>query len=253
MGGGQPRRARASQHPSAPAGAAPVRRRRRRRHGAAARDARHARPLPAHAVLRRRQGDQPRGRAPRDAEDVGPVHGASGDGAGADQPRLCRRALARGEVAQRRRQRGVARGFADRLVGAPVRAADHRSRAVPERELEGRRQPEDRQPGVRAARRAGGLSRGPQVPARPDHSETRRHGRQLRSGHRLAAVPRARFARLQGQARHRAAGAGIRTGRAADRHPLARPRSRPRDRAEGLAGRKSVPPRPPPDHEGGEA
>ena len=77
-----------------------------------------------------------------------------------------------------------------------------------ERELEGWRQPEDRQPGVRAARRAGGLSRGPQVPARPDHSETRRHRRQLRSGHRLAAVPRAGLARLQGQARHRAAGAG---------------------------------------------
>ena len=54
-----------AQHPSAPAGAAPVRRRRRRRHGAAARDARDARPLPAHAVLRRRQGDQPRGRAAR--------------------------------------------------------------------------------------------------------------------------------------------------------------------------------------------
>ena len=56
-----------------------------------------------------------------------------------------------------------------------VRAADHRSGAVPRRELEGRRQPEDRQPGVRAAGRAGGLSRGPQVPARPDHSEARRH------------------------------------------------------------------------------
>ena len=33
------------------------------------------------------------------AEDVGPLHRASGDRAGADQPRLCRRALARGEVA----------------------------------------------------------------------------------------------------------------------------------------------------------
>ncbi len=63
-----------AQHPSAAAGAAPVRRRRRRRHRAAARDARDARPLPAHAVLRRRQGDQPRGRPARDAEDVGPLH-----------------------------------------------------------------------------------------------------------------------------------------------------------------------------------
>ena len=99
VGGGAPRRAGARQHPSAAAGAAPVRRRRRRRHRAAARDARDARPLPAHAVLHRRQGDQPRGRAPRDAEDVGPLHRASGDRAGADQPRLCRRAVARGEVA----------------------------------------------------------------------------------------------------------------------------------------------------------
>ena len=33
------------------------------------------------------------------AEDVGPLHGASGDRAGADQPRLRRRAVARGEIA----------------------------------------------------------------------------------------------------------------------------------------------------------
>ena len=107
-----------------------------------------------------------------DAEDVGPLHRASGDRAGADQPRLCRRAVARGEVAVRRLQHGLARGGADRLVVASVRAADHRSRAVPRRELEGRRQPQDRQPGVRAAGRAGGLPRGPQVPARPDHSRS---------------------------------------------------------------------------------
>ena len=147
MGGGAPRLARACQHPSAPAGAAPVRRRRRRRHRAAARDARDARPLPAHAVLRRRQGDQPRGRAPRHAEDVGPLHRASGDRAGADQPRLCRRALARGEVAVGGLQHGLARGGADRLLGAPVRAADHRPGAVPQRELEGRR--ERRRPATR--------------------------------------------------------------------------------------------------------
>ena len=65
MGGGATRLARACQHPSAPAGAAAVRCRRRRRHRAAARDALDARPLPAHAVLRGRQGDQPRGRAAR--------------------------------------------------------------------------------------------------------------------------------------------------------------------------------------------
>ena len=38
-----------------------------------------------------------------------------------------------------------------------------------------RREPEDRQPGLRAAGRAGDLSRGPQVPARPDHAAAGRH------------------------------------------------------------------------------
>ena len=102
-------------HPRPPALRA-VRCRRRRRHRAAAGDARDARPLPAHAVLYRRQGDQPRGRAPRHAEDVGPLHRASGDRAGADQPRLCRRAVAACEVAVGGLQHGLARGGADRLV-----------------------------------------------------------------------------------------------------------------------------------------
>ena len=53
VGGGEPRRARTRQHPSAPARGARVRRRRRRRLGADARDALDARPFPAHAVLRR--------------------------------------------------------------------------------------------------------------------------------------------------------------------------------------------------------
>ena len=99
VGGRQPGRARARQCPSAPAGGARVRRRRGRRHRAAAGDARDARSLSAHAVLRGRQGDQPRGRPARAAEDVGPLLRASGDRAGADQSRLCRRALARGQVA----------------------------------------------------------------------------------------------------------------------------------------------------------
>ena len=54
----------------------------------------------------------------------------------------------------------------------------------------------------------------------------RRHARRLRSGHRLAALSRARLARVQGQARDRAARARARAGRPADRHPFARPRSR---------------------------
>ena len=141
VGGGEPRLARARQHPSAPAGAARVRRRRRRRHGAAARDARDARPLPAHAVLRGRQGDQPRGRPPRHAEDGGPLHRASGDRAGADQPRLRRRAVACGEVAVSAASSMVWHEVAlTGYIGAPVRAADHRSGAVPRRELEGGRQ-----------------------------------------------------------------------------------------------------------------
>ena len=51
--------------------------------------------------------------------------------------------------------------------------------------------------------------------------------RQLRPGHRLAALSRARLARLQGQARDRAARARARARRPAARHPLPRPRSRP--------------------------
>ncbi len=39
--------------------------------------------------------------------------------------------------------------------------------------------PEDRQPGLRAPRGAGDLSRGSQVPARPDHSAAWRHHGQL--------------------------------------------------------------------------
>ena len=99
---------------------------------------------------------------------------------------------------------------ADRRVRARVRAADHRPGAVPVAELEGRRQRQDRQSGLRAAGGAGALPRGPQVPARSDHPAPGRHGRQLRSRHRLAALSRARTARVQGQARDRAARQGAR-------------------------------------------
>jgi hypothetical protein len=51
-------------HPRPPA-VRPVRRRHGRRHRARARDARDAPALPDGAVLHRRQGDQPRGRAPQ--------------------------------------------------------------------------------------------------------------------------------------------------------------------------------------------
>ena len=63
-GGGAPRRHGARPPPSRAAGGARVRRRHGRRHRAHARHARDAPALPDAAVLRRRQGDQPRGRAP---------------------------------------------------------------------------------------------------------------------------------------------------------------------------------------------
>ena len=60
----------------------------------------------------------------------------------ADAPWLAVKSL------QRRVQHGLARGAARRQLGAPVRAADHRSRAVPVAELEGRRQ--RRRPAIRS-------------------------------------------------------------------------------------------------------
>ena len=73
MGGRTPRLRGARPHPSASSGSARLRRRRRRRIGAHTGDARHARPLHPHAVLRGRQGNQPRGRAADTAENVRPL------------------------------------------------------------------------------------------------------------------------------------------------------------------------------------
>ena len=67
---------------------------------------------------------------------------------------------------------------------------------------------------------------GPQIPARSDHPASGRHRRQLRPRHRLAALSRARAARIQGAARDRAARQRARAGRPADRDPFARQRSR---------------------------
>ena len=77
MGDRLARRLGARQYPSASAGGARVRCRRRRRHGAGARDALDARPLSDHAVLYRRQGDQPRGYPPHAAQDGGSLRRAS--------------------------------------------------------------------------------------------------------------------------------------------------------------------------------
>ena len=93
--------------------------------------------FPDHAVLYRRQGDQPRRHPPHAAQDGRPLRRASLDGAGAHQSRLCGSALAGGEIAERRHQPGVERAGDGRQHRAQLRAADHRARAVPRRELEG--------------------------------------------------------------------------------------------------------------------
>ena len=76
--------------------------------------------FPDHAVLHRRQGDQPRGYPPHPAEDGGPLLRASGDGARPHQSRLCGCALARGEVAERRLEPRLARGRARREIPRTV-------------------------------------------------------------------------------------------------------------------------------------
>ena len=234
------RRHGAGEHPPAAAGVAAVRCRHGRRHRAGAHHAGDAQPLPHHAVLHRRQGDQPRGRAPGAGEDARPAVRASGDRAGDDQHVLFRGAVAEAELGQRRHQPGLARAVADREHGARVRNADHRSRPVPRRELARPGEPQQRQPGVRKAGGAGDLSRGPQVPARPGAPAPRLHRGGIRSGDRLAALSRARAAGVQGAPRGGAAGARAGAGRAADRHPFARRRSWPGDHPAHLAGREPV-------------
>ena len=207
------RRHGARQHPSAPAGAAPVRRRHGRRHGARPDHARDARPLPHHAVLHRRQGDQPRGRAPRAGEDARPIVRASGDRAGDDQHVLFRGAVAEAELGQCRHQPRLARAFAHRQHRARVRDADHRSGPVPRRELARPRERRQRQSGLREAGRAGDLSRGPQVPARSGPPAPRLHRGRVRPGDRLAALSRACVAGVQGAPGCGAAGARAGAGR----------------------------------------
>ena len=75
--------------------------------------------------------------------------------------------------------------------------------------------------------------------------QARRGACRFRSDHRLAALSRARLGRVQGAEGDRPARPRARTGRTADRDPFLRQRSRLRNRAAGLAGRQSVPDRPP--------
>ena len=116
---------------------------------------------------------------------------------------------------------------ADRQHRARVRAADHRPRAVPRRELEGRRQPKTGNP----------VYERPVVLViyRDDHKflldpiipQPGRHRRRTT----ISSSPRSPTARappleFKAQARDRAARPRARPGRPADRHPFARPRSR---------------------------
>ena len=142
MGSGAPRHRRARAYPSAAAGGAGVRRRRWRRLGAGARDARHARPFSAYAVLC--AGSARRSALRTSASRCRKCRIAFSSirhGSGADQPRLCGCAVACGEVAQRGVEPSVARAAADRKFGAPLRAADHRSRTLFGAKLESRRSP----------------------------------------------------------------------------------------------------------------
>ena len=240
-------------HPRPPALRA-VRRRRRRRHRAAADAARDARPVSAHAVLRGRQGDQPRGRAPRDAEDVGPLHRASGDRAGPDQPRLCRRALARGEVDVGRLQHGLARGGADRLLRRT--SSSSRSPTWCRSSTRTGRPASARRPATRSTSgRWCWWSTARTTSSCSTRSSRSRAARGANYDLVIASQPYRARASLDFKAKRVIAPLAkrARSGRPADRHPFARQRSRPGDHPEGLAGRQSVHPRPPPDHEGGQA
>ncbi len=110
-------------HPQAARGA-PVRRRRRRRHDPHPCHARDASPLPGSAVPHRRQGDQPRRRAPDAGEDARPVLRASRDLPRHDQHELHRGAVAHAEIRRRGAVHGVARAGADRRHRARFRAPE---------------------------------------------------------------------------------------------------------------------------------
>ena len=158
-----------------------------------ARHARDARPLSAHAVLRRRQGDQPRGRAADAAKDGRPLLRASGDGARAHQPALRRCAVARGQVADRRH-----RAWSGTSCRSPaIRRIDSSSRSP----SSSRSSAQNWKAGV-SAKTGNPIYERPVVLViyREDHRflldpiipRPRRHARQLRPRHRLAALSRAR-------------------------------------------------------------
>jgi hypothetical protein len=139
----------------------------------------------------------------------------------------------------------LARAGADRRHRARFRGADHRAATFPGRATGAPRSgPHQRQSGLRK----------PVVLViyRDDHKFLLDPVRPRRGGTRadydlvIASQPYRARARSSSRPRCRAAGARARAGRAADRHPFARQRSRARDHPEShLAGRESVHHRPP--------
>ena len=222
----QPDFARTRQSAAGAAGAAHLRRRRRRRHRVVAGDAGAARPVSDHAALRRRQGNQLRGRPPDAGKDGGPPVRTSGDRAGDHQSVLRGGAVADAALGDGGARPDLEGCRAVRQHRARLRRADRRTRRVPGRELARRDQSDQRQSGLYEAHRADAAARGSLVPARSDHATPGAGDGGLRPGHRLAALSGPGERRIQGLEGGGAAGAVAAVGRPVDRHPFARRRSR---------------------------
>ena len=120
-----------------------------RRDRAQPRDAGHAPTLSHPAVLRRRQGDQPRGYQAQPRKITRPFRRAP-----RERHRLYQSVLSRGAVADaaRRQKSGrleLAGGGTRRYLRVRVRPAVGCIERIPGRRLAGHGQPEDRQPAVR--------------------------------------------------------------------------------------------------------
>jgi hypothetical protein len=208
-----------------------------------ARDARDARPLPDDAVLYRRQGDQPRGHPADPREDAGPLLRAPGDRRRAHQHRSTDAPWLRVKsLSAPRRAWSGARCRSPAILGAPVRAADHD--LSPSSARTGRpASAQDRQPGLRAPGGAGDL------PRRTTNSCSIRSSRASAAAEAnydlvIASQPYRARASLEFKAKRVIAplARALGPGRAPDRHPFARQRSRHGDHPAHLAGRQSVHP-----------
>ena len=236
--GRAPRRHGARPPSSRAAGGQGVRRRHGRRHRA---DPGHARDAPKAAdaaLLHRRQGDQPGGRAAQPRKDGRPLPRAPGD-----RPRRHQHVLYRGAVAD-----------AQCRSRPPPRWSWHEVALTGNTAAEFCEQIEALEPLLAKVWQATHSPKtGNPVYERPvalviyrddfrfllDDVIPRagpRAGR-LRPRDRLAALSRAGARRVQGRQGDRAADARAAARRPAARHPFLRPRSGPRDRAQDVAGR----------------